>query len=137
MTRMTTRRSLNKLEYKAHMSIHNTAEVSQGAQNEGHESAYTRDRLGRPHKLFEGDGTSRIFKPVHMTLAVLFFLCSMASACSAIPENVQVSSDELGQKSFDERLGTHEKEEKFSVFDDGNKSLGFNEDGDPNVAMRF
>jgi len=41
---MTTRRSLSKLERKAHMSIHDTVEVK-----EEHEpvTAYTRDRFGK------------------------------------------------------------------------------------------
>lgn len=130
---MTTHRSLNKLEFKAHMSIHNMAEVPT-AGAESHESAYTRDRLGRTHKLFDGDGTSRIFKPAATALTLLFLLAG--SAC-ARPENISVSTDDLEQKSFDDRLGKHEREESFAFYRDEDKSVGINDNGDPNVAMRF
>ena len=133
---MTTHRSLNKLEYRAHMSIHNTAEVGTG-EYESHDSAYTRDRLGRHHRLFEGDGTSRIFKPASVLAAVSAFLILCGTAC-AVPENVSISSEDLDQKTFNDRLGNSDpKEEKFSIFDDGYHSLGFNEDGDPSLATRF
>lgn len=133
MSPMTTHRSLNKLEYKAHMSIHNTAEVA-SAENEMHESAFTRDRLGRRHKLFEGDGTSRIFKPAALSALFLFLA---AGVCFAVPENIQVTSDEVDSKDFNERLGMHEREERFAFYRDGDSSVGINDNGDPNVAMRF
>lgn len=42
---MTTHRSLNKLEFKAHMSIHNLVEVvPEKKPQTGH---YTRDRFGK------------------------------------------------------------------------------------------
>jgi hypothetical protein len=133
MAAMTTKRSLNKLEYKAHMSIHNTAEVGQ-SENESHESAFTRDRLGRRHKLFEGDGTSRIFGTTALSV---FFLLFGAAVCWAIPENVSVSSEELEQRDFNDRLGKREAAQKFSIYDDGSSEIGFNDNGDPNVAMKF
>ncbi|MBI3252852.1 MAG: hypothetical protein HYZ52_06050 [Candidatus Omnitrophica bacterium] len=43
---MTTHRSLNKLEFKAHMSIHNVVEVK---DEESKEKGFTRDRLGKKH----------------------------------------------------------------------------------------
>lgn len=135
MSPMTTHRSLNKLEYKAHMSIHNVAEVAP-AETESHESAFTRDRLGRRHKLFEGDGTSRIFKSI-VWACVIWAGLGWSSEALAVPENIRVSSDDLEQKEFDDRLGDPGSPEKFSLFDDGSRSVGFNDNGDPNVAMRF
>lgn len=131
MAAMTTHRSLNKLEYKAHMSIHNVAEVE---SPESHESAFTRDRLGRRHRLFEEDGTPRIFKTA--TVFVAIFL-GMTSIAFAVPQNMSVTSDELEQKNFNDRLGSHKANEKFAFFDDGSNSVGINENGDPSLAMRF
>ncbi len=54
---MATNRSLNKLEFKAHMSIHNKVAVPDG---ETHESNYTRDRFGRNHRISNEDGTPRV-----------------------------------------------------------------------------
>lgn len=48
---MTTKRSLNKLERKAHMNIHNTKEVVE--ETEGL-SNYTRDRFGKKHPVNKG-----------------------------------------------------------------------------------
>ncbi len=51
---MVTHRSLNKLERRAHMSIHNTIEV---VAAEELDSSHTRDRFGRKHKVAgEEDG---------------------------------------------------------------------------------
>ncbi len=46
---MVTHRSLNKLEFKAHMSIHEMVEVKD--EPDGVDGAFTRDRLGKKHKL--------------------------------------------------------------------------------------
>ena len=55
---MATIRSLNKLEFKAHMSIHNSAEVK---EEEAHEAQqFTRDRFGKKHALSSEDGTARV-----------------------------------------------------------------------------
>ena len=47
---MASKRSLNKLERKAHMSIHNVVEVT---ENECLDKglSYTRDRFGKKHKI--------------------------------------------------------------------------------------
>ncbi|MBI4433065.1 MAG: hypothetical protein HY592_06285 [Candidatus Omnitrophica bacterium] len=44
---MTTHRSLNKLEFKAHMSIHAMVEIKD--EPGGVNGAFTRDRLGKRH----------------------------------------------------------------------------------------
>ena len=50
---MVTRRSLNKLERKAHMSIHNTKEVKDGDEPL---SSFTKDRFGKKHKVVSKEG---------------------------------------------------------------------------------
>ena len=47
---MTTHRSLNKLEFKAHMNIHNVMEVADDECSEKWLS-YTRDRFGKEQKV--------------------------------------------------------------------------------------
>jgi len=49
---MVTKRSLNKLERKAHMNIHDTKEVVDEAEVPSH---YTRDRFGKKHKVGKSD----------------------------------------------------------------------------------
>ena len=49
---MVTRRSLNKLERKAHMSIHNTKEVKSEEENL---SSFTKDRFGKKHKIVSSE----------------------------------------------------------------------------------
>ena len=51
---MSAKRSLNKLEFKAHMNIHNTADATEGTGEE-RLPRYTRDRLGRKHALENND----------------------------------------------------------------------------------
>jgi hypothetical protein len=53
---MTTHRSLNKLERKAHMSIHNTVEVVEEELIEN--VNYTRDRFGKKHKVAQNENDS-------------------------------------------------------------------------------
>ncbi len=50
---MVTRRSLNKLERKAHMSIHHTKEVKSEEENL---SSFTKDRFGKKHKIASKEG---------------------------------------------------------------------------------
>lgn len=45
---MTTHRSLNKLERKAHMNLHQTREVTPETEAE---KSNTRDRFGKKHKV--------------------------------------------------------------------------------------
>ena len=51
---MVTHRSLNKLERKAHMSIHNTEEVREDDRLAG-ASGFTRDRFGRKQKVAKNE----------------------------------------------------------------------------------
>ena len=48
------------MEFKAHMSIHDSTEVK---EEEAHEAQrYTRDRFGKKHALSAQDGTARVKK---------------------------------------------------------------------------
>ncbi len=45
---MVARRSLTKLERRAHMSLHNTVDVDEDSKDE---SSYTKDRFGKKQKI--------------------------------------------------------------------------------------
>ncbi len=53
---MTMHRSLNKLERKAHMSIHNFAEWT---ESEEPVAGYSQDRFGKKHKVFRKNDEER------------------------------------------------------------------------------
>lgn len=53
---MVTHRSLNKLERKAHMNIHNTVEVT---GNETDAKSFTRDRFGKRQVVQRKDETHK------------------------------------------------------------------------------
>ena len=144
---MSTNRSLNKLEFKAHMSIHNMVPVS---EEETHESSnYTRDRFQKKHRICNEDGTLRL-KRGRKTLAALLFLSVLpvlsAPGVSADQEaapkrrsntNISVDSEDLGDKDFNSRLGVYMDDDKFGIPVSDSSTLGFNEDGDPNLSMRY
>lgn len=48
---MTTHRSLNKMERKAHMNIHNVKDVAQDEAEKRAGLHYTRDRFGKKHSV--------------------------------------------------------------------------------------
>ena len=142
---MSTTRSLNKLERKAHMSIHNTVDA---AEPEPKDKNHTRDRFGKRHAV-SGDGTVR---EVTLTVFFLFFILtgvlgvpakSMAdvppqgtdAASGARRAHVTVDSADLGPVSLNGKSGR--KEERPMLYSDDDVSVGFNEDGDPNMGMRF
>src|SRR3989338_7985131 len=94
---MPTHRSRNKLEFKAHMNIHDVVEVKEG---ESHNSNFTRDRFGKDHRLQNEDGTSRIRRSRRklkaMAWAVTFgsALCSHALALeSSAGRNTDIKVD--------------------------------------------
>lgn len=134
---MSTNRSLNKLEFKAHMSIHNIVPVS---EEETHESSsYTRDRFQKKHRIADEDGSSRLCR-VRKSLALLvmaLFLATPLQAAGPSSVNMTVESEDLGEEDFNSRLGVHADEDKFGIPVNSSTSLGFNEDGDPNLSMRY
>lgn len=139
---MTTHRSLNKLEFKAHMSIHNKAEVPETEEREGN---YTHDRFGKKHCVNESDGSSRIRRKKRGTIVPLFLLSvgsltaphtlGAAEATAKDRLHVAVESQPLDELMANDRTTT--PEEPFAFFRDKDTSIGLNEDGDPNMSVRF
>ena len=132
MPGMTTHRSLNKLEFKAHMSIHNKVEVSDSQMQD---SNRTRDRFGKSHSVSEAGlrPRRRLAKKVFSFLALILLTDSFALAAHRSTD-VQVESgsvDELIDKKI------NPPKERFAFYRDSEKSLEINEDGDPNMNLRF
>ncbi len=131
---MATHRSLNKLEFKAHMSIHSFVEVPDG---ELHESAdFTRDRLGKKHLLKDESGQPRVGnlrKKAVIAALVLMFLG--VGPVHAKGPNTQVSSGDPEVRSASEWM--NDKDPKPTFYESGSTRVGFNDDGDPNVSTRF
>ena len=145
MTVMSTHRSLNKLEFKAHMSIHNFVEVP---EEERHESkAFTRDRWGRKHLLTDAHGDSRLgnLRKKAIVLAGLFLFLGFTGLCAAATSesdlvkkkgpNAQVSSDDPEVHSVDSWM--NKDDNKPVLYQNGSTAVGFNSDGDPSVSNRF
>ena len=141
---MATHRSLNKLEFKAHMSIHNFVEVP---EQEGHEStAFTHDRLGKKHLLVDENGDSRIgsLRKKALILALVFLLVPAGAFAAGITSesgfvkkkgpNAQVSSGDAEVHSVSNWMN---QDDPKPGFQSGSTSVGFNDDGDPNVSTRF
>ena len=131
---MATHRSLNKLEFKAHMSIHNFVEVLEG---EVHESkAFTRDRLGKKHLLSDENGDSRVGN-LRKKVAVLAvaLVCLIASSADAKGPNTQISSEDPEVRSVSGWMNDNDPRPTF--YQSGSTQAGFNEDGDPSVSTRF
>ena len=77
---------------------------------------------------------------VFFAAAYLFLRAEMAMAAPGRNTNIQVDSSELGDTDLDARLNSHmgySKEEKFGIFMNESTALDFNEDGDPNLRMRY
>ncbi len=142
---MATHRSLNKLEFKAHMSIHNFVDVP---EEELHESnAFTKDRLGKKHLLSDDTGVSRItsLRRKAAASAITLLMLSAVPACAEAESeevfvkrkgpNIQVSSADPEVSSVDSWMNA--SDEKPVIYQDGNTAVGFNSDGDPNVSTRF
>ena len=145
---MATHRSLNKLEFKAHMSIHQFKDFTDAQMH--NQGVFTRDRFGKKHSLSGADGRSRLkrFRGKNSTaVAVLFFLSSVSWASAAqdfqtpkknlkIGPNVTVSSTDPEIESFSDRMNRDERE-RFGIPIDTSTKLGFNDDGDAAVSNRF
>ena len=131
---MTTHRSLNKLEFKAHMSIHNKVEVSE-AQIQG--SHTTRDRFGKKQSV-----TPAREKRRRSAKKILIIAIVLASALTG------VVSVQAGSRNTDVRIESapldvlldrqiNVPEDRFAIPLDDSKELGLNENGDPNLNVRF
>jgi len=133
---MATHRSLNKLEFKAHMSIHNKVEVPEG---ESHDANYTRDRFGKNHLLSDADGSPRVRRGKKPLLALvlvptasIFLAHGPAFACGT---DVKIESEDVVGTLMNEK--TSPPKDDYSIYKDGDSSIGFNEDGDPNMKLSF
>jgi hypothetical protein len=131
---MTTHRSLNKLEFKAHMSIHNMTEVSESSGIELEAQNWTRDRFQKVHFVSDELGNSRLWRPKATALALLLML--MASSAFATPNtDVTVESE-----TFEKRVLGYELEpedEPITFYRDGDTSLILNDDVQPQMNMEF
>ena len=148
---MTTHRSLNKLEFKAHMSIHNIKEV---AEAETHEAGNrTRDRFGKTHALSNEDGTSRLprrqagvgLRSRRLKVLILAVLLGPFCQTGVFAEepppprrntDVQVGSENIDPNTWlDQRV--NKSEDNFGIPIDESTAIGINDNGDPNVGMKF
>ena len=145
---MATHRSLNKLEFKAHMSIHNIKEVTETEVHEARNG--TRDRFGKTHALSNEDGSTRL--PVRqaglslrskiLVLAMLFgpiFQTGVFAEEAGVARrntDIQVASEGLDANSWlDKKL--NKPEDDFSIPLSESTAIGFNDDGDPIIGMRY
>jgi hypothetical protein len=113
---MATCRSLNKLERKAHMSLHNTVEVM---DEPGPAEAYTRDRFGKRHAV---------------PFLAVFLLASAPAWAASKGTNVQVDSGDLEPFSLNRKT---DPDDRFKFYEKDSTSVGFNENGDPSLNLLF
>ncbi len=133
---MTTHRSLNKLEFKAHMSIHNFVDVPE-TEPEG--LTWTRDRFGKKQTLSDGQGGSRLWRrPTALAILWIAFLTAWPGLAQARPNtDIRVESDQ--HDLFRSVDGGHPSDEKFFFFKDETTAttVGFNDNGDPSWNRNF
>lgn len=132
MPSMTTHRSLNKLERRAHQNIHNTVEVTESAPADG----YTRDRFGKLQSV--PAERPDLARPRVVRLAALLLAVALPALvpgeARARSTDVVVSSDELGRDGFGD---LPDRPERPVFYRDTQVTGDINEDGDPNLNMRF
>ncbi len=122
------------------MSIHDFVSVP---DPEAGGTRYTRDRLGKKHGLSSKDprrksGSAKktaVFAAWLILPSLAFSPLVYSDAPQTKNTNVQIDSRELVPVSLDEKLG--KREEKFHFYKDEDKTIGFNDNGDPNVSTRF
>ena len=115
------------------MSLHNTVEVLDDAGKGAQTQPYTRDRFGKKHSV-----ENVLNKKVLVSSLFLIFLTSAAGFAEGLRNtNISVDSSEIGPISINEKIKTKQDKGKQSLQLDENVALGFNDDGDPNVGMRF
>ena len=134
------------------MSIHDKVAVP---DEETHDSSYTRDRLQKKHRISEEDGSLRLpvrhagIRDVKKKLAVLALIPAAAQlflhpgTLMAEPRHntdIRVDSSELEETDLDARINAKmglDKDEKFGIYMNESTALDINEDGDPNLRMRY
>ena len=133
---MATHRSLNKLEFKAYMSIHNMTEVSIEEMQGSH---WTRDRFGKNHGILEEDGRSRLWNSkstavTTMIAGLMLFVASSAWAGHSSTD-IKVESEGFDEHVLDEKLNPPEGHLTF--LRDGDMSVELDDDANPNMNVRF
>ena len=133
---MATHRSLNKLEFRAHMSIHNMTDVF---VEEERGSYWTRDRFGKNHGILEEDGKSRLWRPrtlmaMAMIAGSIFFVAPSAWATHSSTD-MKVESDGFDEHVLDEKLNPPDENLTFYKKDD--TSVALDDDAVPNMSTRF
>ena len=138
---------MNKMEFKAHMSIHDVVDVK---DQESQGSNFTRDRFGKNHRLQNEDGSSRIQrsrrkgghpvikKALVWALALSSVVSARAFAESSSPgrnTDIQVESTDFNDLLSDNKMDP--PREKFGLPIDDYTYVELNEDGDPNLNLRF
>ena len=128
------------------MSIHNMKEVPEGETHEAKNG--TRDRFGKTHPLSNEDGTSRIrsrkqrfvMLVVTVLLGSFYFAAAHADGENAAPAkrstDIQVVTEGLDANSWLNQK-YNKPEDKFGIPISEDTTVGFNDDGDQNVGMRF
>lgn len=140
---MSAHRSLNKLERKAHMNIHNTVEVT---GNEMDAKCFTRDRFGKRQALQKNDGQkNNMFMKRVLAAVFLMGLCfatplavageTVGRSLSHKSTNVIISSSDLEPFSLNKKTESEEKRPTF--YSDDKANIDINENGDPNLNMHF
>jgi hypothetical protein len=94
--------------------------------------------------LQDEDGTSRIRRSrrkiniLAWTAVLNSILCNHALAVETLPKrntDIKVESSDFDGALLDQKLSS--PKEKFGVVVDESTDIGINEDGDPNLSMRF
>ena len=118
------------------MSFHNTVEVKDEAR------PYTRDRFGKKHSIdniLENMKLTNEKKLIKKILAGVLFLIifggPMVWAEGVKKTNISIDSTDLGPLSINDKIKT--KQDKPTLALDENVALGLDDDGNPNVGMRF
>ena len=118
------------------MSIHDTLDVpDDAAAHEGAGSCFTRDRFGKKHKVELKNMKKNIALFLSVFLGSQLGPLGPARADSHKSTNIRVDSAELEPFSAFERKT--EPEGKPVFYSDGATTVGFNDDGEPNVGTRF
>jgi len=135
---MATRRSLNKLEFKAHMSIHNFIEVAEAEMPEAH---YTRDRFGQRHRLAGAEASQPAKSRKSLVILLVLFQAFFCGSFSVAAESghrstdIQVASTDENLYSLDKKLNPPEEKAVYSQ--DQLNSVEVGEDGDPHINTKF
>ncbi len=136
---MVTHRSLNKLERRAYMSIHNMAEVPEAEKPR--ETSTTRDRFGKMHGIpkIASDKKPKSLRR-SIASALLFFLLSLTaflplSFAGEVRKGPNVTIDSSEVEPFGPAPG--KDSDRFVFYEDEKMVFGVNDDAQADVGMPF